>query len=124
MVDLKIESISGETQKHFDFVLDSKGFIKTESFAQRVLLSLNTWISEFAYNKTTGVDYIAVFTDLKLSSDKIESFVFATLSKDMSDFSTLRNFELKIDEISNSASIGFVAYSTTGQSAEISDFEI
>lgn len=124
MKDLKVVSVTGETQSHFDIEISNGDFIKTDSFAQRVLLSLNTWFSEFVYQQTTGVDYMAVLKDTKISSSRIESFILSSLLKDLEDFETLEDFELKFDENTQIASISFVAYSKTGQSAKVKNKEL
>ncbi|MBL1293350.1 MAG: hypothetical protein COB61_005715 [Thiotrichales bacterium] len=105
---------------HFDYEIS---FEKTDSFTQRVLLTLNTWKNEFAYDTEKGIDYHHVLSN-KIPARALESFFLSSLKKQLSDFDTFDNYTLDYDKTEQTAHISFRAYSTTGEVVEIKNFEI
>lgn len=120
MVDLKITTIE-TSAAHFDYEIPFK---KTDSFAQRLMLKLNTWLNEYAYDLYDGVDYTAVFKNNAYDSEKIESFFLSALLANMEDFENFEDFEMQYKDATGEAFISFTAYSKTGQSAKIEQFQI
>lgn len=120
MTDFKIENISLDNHSHYDININ---FEKVDSFAQRVLLTLNTWKNEFAYDVEGGVDYEAVLND-NFSSRTLEAFFIHTLKEQLKDFSSLNNFVLEFDKSNSVAKVSFIAYSVDNQKATVENFEI
>lgn len=118
--DFKIKSISGENMTHFDLELN---FEQVSSFAQRVLLVLNTWKNEFAYNIDKGTDYEAIMKE-DFSSKTLEAFFLYTLKEQIEEFDTISNFTAEFNRVTGEAKINFIAYSTTGSTATITNFNI
>ena len=118
--DFKIKSISGENMTHFDIELN---FEQVSSFSQRVLLILNTWKNEFAYNIGTGIDYQAILKE-DFSSKTLEAFFLYSLQEQLDDFDTLSKFEAEFNRVTGEAKINFIAHSKTDETATISNFTI
>ena len=118
--DFKIKSISGENMTHFDLELN---FEQVSSFVQRVLLVLNTWKNEFAYNIDKGTDYEAIMKE-DFSSKTLEAFFLYTLKEQIEEFDTISNFTAEFNRVTGEAKINFIAYSTTGSTATITNFNI
>ena len=118
--DFKIKSISGENMTHFDLELN---FEQVSSFAQRVLLVLNTWKNEFVYNIDKGTDYEAIMKE-DFSSKTLEAFFLYTLKEQIEEFDTISNFTAEFNRVTGEAKINFIAYSTTGSAATITNFNI
>lgn len=118
--DFKIKSISGENMTHFDLELN---FEQVSSFAQRVLLVLNTWKNEFTYNIDKGTDYEAIMKE-DFSSKTLEAFFLYTLKEQIEEFDTISNFTAEFNRVTGEAKINFIAYSTTGSTATITNFNI
>lgn len=118
--DFKIKSISGENMTHFDLELD---FEQVNSFAQRVLLVLNTWKNEFAYNVRGGVDYEAMLKE-DFSSKTLEAFFLYTLKEQLEDFDTISKFEAEFNRQTGEAKINFIAHSKEGDTATVKNFTI
>lgn len=118
--DFKVEATALSTS-HFDYEIPFK---KTNSFSQRLLLKLNTWLNEYAYDLYDGVDYVAVFKNDAYDSEKIESFFLSALLANMEDFENFEDFDMQYKESTGEAFISFTAYSKTGQSAKIDNFQV
>lgn len=118
--DFKIKSISGENMTHFDLELD---FEQVNSFAQRVLLVLNTWKNEFAYNVRGGVDYEAMLKE-DFSSKTLEAFFLYTLKEQLEDFDTISKFEAEFNRQTGEAKINFIAHSKQSDTATVKNFTI
>lgn len=118
--DFKIKSISGENMTHFDIELN---FEQVSSFSQRVLLILNTWKNEFAYNIGKGIDYQAILKE-DFSSKTLEAFFLYSLQEQLDDFDTISKFEAEFNRVTGEAKINFIAHSKTDETATISNFTI
>ncbi|NCB10299.1 MAG: hypothetical protein EOM78_01535 [Erysipelotrichia bacterium] len=118
--DFKIKSISGENMTHFDIELN---FEQISSFSQRVLLILNTWKNEFAYNIGKGIDYQAILKE-DFSSKTLEAFFLYSLQEQLDDFDTISKFEAEFNRVTEEAKINFIAHSKTDETATISNFTI
>lgn len=119
MNDFKLNLLD-ETSSHFDIDIS---FEKVQSFAQRVLLTLNTWSDEFAYNTKKGIDYKAVLKS-SFSPQSLEAFFLFSLKKQLSDFDTLDSFEAEYNQIEATVKVSFIAYSKTGENTSIDNFEL
>ena len=118
--DFKIKSISGENMTHFDIELD---FEQVNSFAQRVLLVLNTWKKEFAYNVRGGVDYEAILKE-DFSSKTLEAFFLYSLKEQLEDFDTISSFQAEFNRQTGEAKINFIAHSINDETATVKNFTI
>lgn len=118
--DFKIKSISGENMTHFDIELD---FEQVNSFAQRVLLVLNTWKKEFAYNVRGGVDYEAILKE-DFSSKTLEAFFLYSLKEQLEDFDTISSFQAEFNRQTGEAKINFIAHSINNETATVKNFTI
>lgn len=118
--DFKIKSISGENMTHFDIELD---FEQVSSFAQRVLLVLNTWKKEFAYNVRGGVDYEAMLKE-DFSSKTLEAFFLYSLKEQLEDFDTISSFQAEFNRQTGEAKINFIAHSINDETATVKNFTI
>lgn len=119
MEDFKLKILDFEST-HFDYEIS---FEKTDSFAQRVLLTLNTWKNEFAYDTSKGVDYHTVLKD-NFSTRSLEAFFLFTLKKQLEDFDTFDKYRLDYNQTTQTAYISFTAYSLEGEEVVIENFEI
>ena len=119
MIDFKINLLNEESS-HFDYDLS---FSQTDSFAQRVLLTLNTWKKEFVYNIDKGIDYQAILSST-FSSRSLESFFLYELNTQLADFKSLDNFVLEFNKATGEAKVSFIAYSVDEQKAQITEFKI
>jgi hypothetical protein len=118
--DLKIKQISNG---YFDYDFTEAGIEKTESFAQRLILTLNTWKAEFLYNTEEGIDYLSLFKSYH-KSKAIESFFIFSLRENLLDFDFLTEFNLSWSIDKKTAYVCFVAHSKNGEKADIVKFEI
>lgn len=118
--DFKIKSISGENMTHFDIELD---FEQVNSFAQRVLLVLNTWKKEFAYNVRGGVDYEAMLKE-DFSSKTLEAFFLYSLKEQLEEFDTISSFQAEFNRQTGEAKINFIAHSINDETATVKNFTI
>lgn len=119
MNDFKVKPLNLEGT-HYDYELS---FDKTDSFAQRVLLVLNTWSNEFVYDTDKGVDYHTVMSE-NFNHKVLESFVLFTLKKQMEDFDTITEWKLEYKKEQSTAYISFIAHSVDGQTAVIDNYGI
>ncbi len=119
MADFEIKSINLEGT-HFDIDIS---FNKTDSFAQKVLLTLNTWKKEFVYDTKKGVDYQTILRD-DFNSKNLEAFFLFSLKEQIEDFETFDNYKLDYNKSKQTANISFTAYSKTGESVKIDSFAI
>lgn len=119
MADFKVKSIN-EEGTHFDIDIS---FNKTDSFAQKVLLTLNTWKKEFVYDTQKGIDYQTILRD-DFNSKNLEAFFLFSLKEQIEDFETFDNYRLDYQKEKQTANISFVAYSKSGESARIENFTI
>ena len=119
MEDFKLKILNDESS-HFDYEIP---FEKTDSFAQRVLLTLNTWKDEFVYDTTKGVDYHTILKD-NFSTRSLEAFFLFTLKKNLEDFDTFDKYKLDYNKSTQTAYISFTAYSIDGTEVVIENFEI
>lgn len=119
MEDFKL-NIQDENASHFDYAIP---FEKVDSFAQRVLLTLNTWTSEFAYDTTKGIDYETMMRD-DFPSRSLEAFFLFNLKKQLSDFETLDEFIAEHDKKNGHVYISFIAYSKTGYAYKLNEFQL
>jgi len=119
MADFEIKSIDLEST-HFDIDIS---FTKTDSFAQKVLLTLNTWKNEFAYDVTKGIDYRTVLSE-SFSAKSLEAFFLFSLKDQIKEFDTFDNYTLDYNRTTQTANISFIAYSLTGGSVQIENFDI
>lgn len=119
MFDFKLKVLNFEST-HFDYEVT---FEKTESFAQRVLLTLNTWKDEFAYDTDKGIDYHTVLKE-NFSTRSLEAFFLFSLKKQLKDFSTFDGYKLDYNQSTQTAHISFTAYSLDGEEVVIDNFEI
>jgi hypothetical protein len=117
--DLKLKILNDESS-HFDIDLSSEG---VASFAQRVLLTLNTWKSEFSYDSEKGIDYPTILKE-NFSPRYLEAFFLFSLKSQLPDFDTMDNFEAEHDKVNARVKISFIAYSTTGEETTINQFQI
>ncbi len=119
MADFKVHEIDLDGG-HFDIDI---GFIKVDNFAQEVLLTLNTWKNEFAYDVKKGLDYDTIMRE-NFSSRSLEAFLLFNLKRQLQNFDTFDNYKLEYDKLNSQASVSFIAYSTTGQSVSIDNFTL
>jgi hypothetical protein len=119
MADFGIKSINIEGT-HFDIDISFK---KTDSFSQKVLLTLNTWKNEFVYDVTKGIDYQAVLSE-NFSAKSLEAFFLFSLKEQIQEFDTFDNYKLDYNKSKQTANISFTAYSKTGESVKIDSFAI
>lgn len=109
-----------EEGSHFDY---DPSFTETESFAQKVLLLLNTWSKEFAYDTKKGIDYHSVMQN-NYPASSLEAFFLFNLRKQITVFDTFDTYSMDYNRNTGLLKISFIAYSTTGESVEINNFEI
>lgn len=119
MNDFKINPLNLEST-HFDYDLS---FTKTDSFAQRVLLVLNTWKNEFVYDTNKGVDYHTVMSE-NFNHKVLESFILYTLKKQMLDFDTITQWRMDYRKEKSTAYISFIAHSLDGKTAVVENYGI
>lgn len=119
MNDFKVRPLN-EEGTHFDY---EQPFIKVQSFAQRVLLLLNTWKNEFVYDINKGVDYYTVLSE-NFHHSALEPFLLFTLRKQMIDFDTISDWKLEYNKADSTAFISFIAYSKDGQTVTVDNYAI
>lgn len=119
MNDFKVKPLNLEGT-HYDYEVP---FIKVQSFAQRVLLILNTWKNEFVYDTDKGVDYYTVLSE-NFHHSALEPFLLFTFRKQMIDFDTITNWKLEYNKVDSAAFISFIAYSKDEQTVVIDNYEI
>lgn len=119
MKDFKLDLLN-ETASHFDYKIPFEG---VDSFAQRVILLLNTWKNEFAYNSEKGIDYETIIRD-NFSPLSLEPFFLFHLKKQLIDFETLDNFKAEHDKKNAYVFISFIAYSKSGEQVTIEKLSI
>jgi len=119
MYDFKIHE-ADESGAYFDYDI---GFVKVESFAQRVLLTLNTWQGEFAYDTDKGIDFQTILkNDFPIRS--LEAFFLFNLKRQLPDFDTIDGFKAEHDIASSTVTISFTAYSKTGEELVINNLAL
>ncbi len=119
MADFQIKNINSN-HTHFDIDISFK---KIDSFAQKLLLILNTWKNEFAYDTTAGIDYYAVLSK-DFSMKSLEAFFLFSLKDQIKEFDTFDEYVLVYNYETQTANISFTAYSISGESKRIDNFEI
>lgn len=119
MNDFKLKKLD-DNSSYFDFELS---FEVVDSFAQKLLLLLNTWTREFAYDTKKGIDYENILKE-NFSPRFLESFFLYTLKKQLSSFETFDDFVAEYDRINSSVKISFIAYSKSGEEVTIDNFEL
>ena len=117
MFDFKIVELENG---RFDYDLS---FEKTSSFAQRVLLVLNTWKTEFSYHQEAGLDYLSIFRG-KYKSEAIESFFILSLNENLEDFEKLTEFKLTYSNNKKIAYVTFLVFSKNGESHYVENYEL
>jgi len=105
---------------HFDIDISFK---KVDSFAQKILLILNTWESEFVYDTKKGIDYRTVLNE-NFNAKYLESFFLYSLKKQLKSFDTFTNYKINFNKETKIATITFTAFSKTGESVMIENFEL
>lgn len=118
MSDFKIKVLADGL--HFDYDLS---FELVDSFSQKVLLILNTWKTEFAYDESAGVEYQSVMEG-RVKSSALESFFMLSLKEQLPEFKTLDTFTLDFNRKKSEAKVSFIAYSIDGLIAKIDSFKL
>jgi len=119
MFDFEVKEIS-ENPGYFDF---DPAMEKTEGFAQRLALMLNTWKKEFPYNTDRGIDYEAILSG-SVSARSLEAFFVYSLREQLGDFDRLDSFTLEHDRATGSVKVGFRAFSKSGDEILIPAYAI
>jgi len=119
MSDLKVVPINIE-MTHFDY---DSAFIKTESFAQKVVLVLNTWKKEFVYDEKKGIDYETIMSE-NFPHQVLESFFLFSLKENIEDFNTITEWKIDYNQLKSTAYISFIAHSKSGETVYIENYQI
>ena len=111
-MDFKLKAIDNA---HFDYNFNLKA---VDSFEQKILLALNTWLGEYHYETTNGFDYIS-FLQGKIPLKFFETFITDGLTQSILEFSHMAKFNQTFYKESSELLVNFIAVSKNKEEISI-----